>query len=124
MQELSPLALLGFFGLSVGVPLAMLGVLLHRVRILKHNWRPVLAVGVFAFLVWVFLSFIMFYINFIFMFAMAHTSPKESRAVVPMLIWLAITIAYGLIGWLLCYWINVHRRHPFDEVGVHSTSAT
>lgn len=99
MEELSHFALLGFFGSLVAVPLGMLGVFLHRVRILKHDWRPVLVVSMFAFLVWIFLSFIMSYMNFIFLFASAHTSPQERGAVKPMLVWIALTIAYGLVGW-------------------------
>ena len=95
-----------YFALLIGIPLGILGVFLHRVRILKHDWKPVLAKAIGAVAAWLLLSFVMMYVNFIFVYAGAHTAPEAPTAVMPMLILLAVTIGYGLAGWGLCYWVN------------------
>ena len=105
MEIIVPFALL-YFALLIGIPLGILGVFLHRVRNLKHDWKPVLAKGIGAVAVWLLLSFVMMYVNFIFVYAGAHTSPEAPAAVMPMLILLAVTIGYGLAGWGLCYWVK------------------
>jgi ABC-type Na+ efflux pump permease subunit len=106
VEAIVPFALLSYVALLIGIPLGILGVFLHRVRILKHDWKPVLAKGIGAVAVWLFLSFVMMYVNFIFVYSGAHTPPEARGAVMPMLILLAITIGYGLAGWGLCYWVK------------------
>ena len=97
------LAMLSFVGLLIGFPFAILGVFLHKVRILKQNWRPILARAVIAIGFWLFISFLMMYVNFIFMYSAAHAYPGSSAALGPVLILVALTIGYGLAGWGLCY---------------------
>jgi hypothetical protein len=109
-MEIVILASLSFFGLLIAVPLVILGFFLHKVRILKQNWRPILARGLIAIGVWLGISFLMMYVNFLFVFAAAHASPESRGAVVPMLILLALTIGYGVAGWGLCYWVKGHTE--------------
>jgi hypothetical protein len=106
MEIVIDLAMLSYLGLLLAVPLVMLGFFLHRVRILKEDWRPILARCVIAIGVWVALSFLMMYVNFLFIYGAAHTPPQSRGALAPMLILLALTIGYGLAGWGLCYWVK------------------
>lgn len=106
MEELEPLALLAFFGLFVIVLLAIPGFLLHRVRIPGYEWKPVLAKALIAVAAWLVLSLMMAYLNFVFVFASAHTSPEARGAVMPILTLFALTIAYGLAGWGLCFLVK------------------
>jgi|SRR5687768_7712374 len=113
MEIIVPFALLSYFGLLIGIPFGILGVFLHRVRILKHDWKPVLAKGIGAIAVWLLLSFAMMYPVFIVVYTGAHT-PSDARVrVMPVLIFLVVTIGYGLAGWGLCYWVN--RRATNSE---------
>ena len=102
-MEIVMLVSLSFFGLLIAVPCAILGVFLHKVRILKQNWKPLLAKAVIAISFWLGISFVMMYVNFIFVFAAAHGYPNSREALGPALILLALTIGYGLAGWGLCY---------------------
>ena len=97
------LALLSFFGLLIGVPFAILGVFLHKVRILKQNWKPILGRAVIAVGLWLGISFLMMYVNFIFVYSGAHASPESRAALGPALILVTLTIGYGLAGWGLSY---------------------
>src|SRR5688572_17419059 len=106
MEIMVPFALLSYVGLLIGIPFGILGVFLHRVRILKHDWKPVLAKAIGAVAVWSLLSFAMMYPVFIVVYSGAHTRSDARVAVIPVLILLALIIGYGLAGWGLCYLVN------------------
>jgi TRAP-type C4-dicarboxylate transport system permease large subunit len=113
MELIVPFALVSYFGLLIGVPFGILGVFLHRVRILKHNWKAVLAKSMGAIAVWLLLSFAMMFAVFIVVYSGAHT-PSDARVrVMAVLIFLAVIISYGLAGWGLCYLLN--RRATNSE---------
>ncbi|MDQ3820272.1 MAG: hypothetical protein M3362_21680 [Acidobacteriota bacterium] len=106
MEIVIPLALFAYVGLLLIIPLVILVFFVHQVRILKQYWRPIFAKVIAAIVVWVFLSFVMMYVNFIYVYAGAHARPEERGAILPMLILLALTIGYGAAGWVLCYWVK------------------
>lgn len=111
MESVAFLIILASFGLALGMPLVMLGVFLHRVRILRRNWKLILVKAVCAVGIWVCLSLVMLYFDFAYVYAGAHTPPAARGAIMPTLSMFAITLVYALAGWGLCYWVG---RVPYQ----------
>jgi hypothetical protein len=85
MEIVIDLAMLSYLGLLLAILLVIPGFFLHGLRILKQDWRPILARGVIGIAVWLALSSLMLHVNFLFVFGAAHTPPESRGAVVPML---------------------------------------
>jgi hypothetical protein len=88
----------------------------YRVKILKQDWRPVLAKAAISLIVWLALSFGMLFIIFfglIYGDRFDDTPPTLREEAYPMIFLLVCAIVYGLLGWGLCYWV---RGAPTKEV--------
>lgn len=106
-------------GLALAIPLIIFGLFLHRVRVLKQNWRPVLAKAVCAVMLWAFLSFLMLHVAFIFVYTSAHTPPGASSGIEPVLKLLTITFVYGFAGWGLCHWVGHAKDTNAFDLGLN-----
>lgn len=89
MESVAFLIILASFGLALAMPLATLGVLLHRVRILRRNWKLMLVKALCAVGVWMCLSLVMLHFDFVYVYAGAHTPPAARAAIMPTLSLLA-----------------------------------
>jgi hypothetical protein len=113
MESIAFLIILVSFGLTLAIPLVIIGIFLHRVRILKQSWKPILLKVICAVIVWTCLSVVMIFFNFAFIYASAHVLPEaRSEALRPIIAVLTATFVYGLAGWGLCYWVG----HPKDTL--------
>jgi hypothetical protein len=110
--------ILASFGIALAIPLILLGIFLHRVRVLKQSWKPILAKAICALLAWAFFSFLMLQVDFIFVYVNAHTPPGAPDNVTPLLTLLTATIVYGLAGWGLCYWVGHARDTTVFDLGL------
>lgn len=106
MESVALLIVLAGLGLALAMPLVILGVFLHRVKVLKQGWKPILVKAVCAVVAWACLSFVMLHFDFAYVYASAHAPPTERAAIMPSVRLLAVTLAYGLAGWALCYWVG------------------
>jgi hypothetical protein len=97
-------------GLALAMPLVIFGLFLHRVRILKQSWKPILAKAVCALLAWAFLSFLMLHVAFLFVYVNAHAARGASIGLTDMLPLLTGTFVYCLAGWGLCYWVGYSKQ--------------
>lgn len=105
-------------GLALAIPLIIFGLFLHRVRILKQSWQPILAKAIAAVLAWACLSFLMLFVDFLFVYVNAHVPPSSRNEVTPVISLLTATFVYGLAGWGLCYWVGHSKRVAAFDLGL------
>jgi cytochrome c biogenesis factor len=106
-------------GLALAIPLIVLGIFLHRVRILKQSWKPILAKAIGAVLAWACLTFLMLNVDFIFVYVNAHAPQGASIGVTDVLPLLTSTFVYGLAGWGLCHWVGHSKRVAAFDPGLN-----
>ena len=106
MEEFAFLIMMAGCGLALAMPLIILGIFLHRVRILKRSWKSILLKAVCAVVVWACASFVVLFLDFAYVYASAHTPHAAGADVRPVMTLFVLTITYGLIGWGLCYWVS------------------
>jgi hypothetical protein len=81
----------------------------YRVRVLRHDWRPVLARGVISLVIWLCLSFLMLaviFFGFIYGDRFDDTPPTLREEAEPLIVFCVLIIVYGLVGWGLCGWVK------------------
>lgn len=115
METVAFLIIVAGFGLALALPLIIFGIFLHRVRILKRSWKPILLKVVCAVVVWACASFGVLFLDFTFVYAHAHTPHVDVR---PILTLFVMTIVYSLIGWGLCYWVGRTRDAADYHLGI------
>jgi hypothetical protein len=118
MESVAFLIILAGLGLALGMPLVILGVFLHRVRVLKRSWKLILVKAVCAVIAWACLSFLMLYFDFAYVYANAHTPPPARAAIMPAIRLLLITLVYGLAGWGLCRWVGRDEQPARYDLGL------
>ena len=107
------------FGLTLAIPLVLLGIFLHRVRFLRHSWKLILVRVLCAVIVWTCLSVLMLFFNFAFIYSSAHVPPElRGVAVRPFLSLFTATLVYGLAGWGLCHWVAQARHVTAFDLGL------
>jgi hypothetical protein len=118
MESVGLLIILAGLGLALAMPLVILGVFLHRVRVLKQGWKLILVKAVCALVAWACLSFLMLNFDFAYVYANAHTPPAARAAIMPSIWLLAVTLVYGLAGWGLCYWVGRDGQAARYDLGL------
>lgn len=105
-------------GLALAIPLIIFGLFLHRVRVLKQSWKPILAKAFCALTAWAFCSFLMLQFDFLYVYTEAHIPPGLSSGVTPVLTLLSATLVYGLAGWGLCHWVGYSKHVAVFDLGL------
>jgi hypothetical protein len=118
MESVAALIILAGLGFALAMPLVIVGVFLHRVRVLKQGWILILVKAVCALVAWGCLSFLMLYFDFAYVYAHAHAPPTARAAIMPSIWLLAVTLVYGLAGWGLCYWVGRTGQAASYDLGL------
>jgi hypothetical protein len=90
-------------------PFLLLYFSVYRVKILKQNWRPVLAKAIVSLVGWSALSFLtlaVIFFSFIYGDRLVDTPPTLREEAEPLMIFCVLIIVYGLVGWGLCRWVK------------------
>jgi glucan phosphoethanolaminetransferase (alkaline phosphatase superfamily) len=92
----------------------------HRVKILKQDWRPALAKSVISLLIWLSLSFgmlVIIFFGFIYGDRLDDTPPILREETESMLFLFVLAVVYGLAGLALCYWAKGRTAKEIKEQG-------
>jgi glucan phosphoethanolaminetransferase (alkaline phosphatase superfamily) len=82
---------------------------IYRIRILKQDWRPIIAKSVISLIMWLALSFgmlMIIFFGFIYGDRFGDTPPTMSEAAASLLFLFIPSVVYGFLGCDLCNWVK------------------
>ncbi|OLE55276.1 MAG: hypothetical protein AUG51_04140 [Acidobacteria bacterium 13_1_20CM_3_53_8] len=108
---------LSLLAIACVTPYFILYFSIYQIRILKREWRPILAKTIISLIVWLALSLVMFFaLFFSFIYGDRFDNvPTLYEEIEVMLILVGLVAVYSLSGWGLYYWVKGRVTNDVKE---------